>query len=101
MKFIAISDWHLGNLFHGNDRLPEHQHFFRWLLAQLHDHQPDALLVAGDVFDSGNPSAASQAAYYQFLTTRAAQAAALNAQKEGKTNADWTPKEEGEGNDEP
>lgn len=67
MKIIATSDWHLGNLFHGNDRLPEHRHFLAWLLECLEEEQPDALLVAGDVFDNGNPSAAAQAAYYEFL----------------------------------
>ena len=67
MKIIATSDWHLGNMFHGNDRLPEHQHFLSWLLSQIEEQQPDALLIAGDVFDNGNPSAASQSAYYGFL----------------------------------
>ena len=67
MRIIATSDWHLGNLFHGNDRLPEHKHFLAWLLACLKEEQPDALLVAGDVFDNGNPSAAAQSAYYEFL----------------------------------
>lgn len=27
MKILTTSDWHLGNLFHGNDRLPEHKLF--------------------------------------------------------------------------
>ena len=67
MKFIATSDWHIGNLFHGNDRLPEHKHFLQWLLALLTAERPDALLVAGDIFDNGNPSAAAQSAYYEFL----------------------------------
>ncbi len=67
MKIITTSDWHLGNLFHGNDRLPEHKHFLTWLLTQVEEQQPDALLIAGDVFDNGNPSAASQSAYYEFL----------------------------------
>ena len=67
MKIIATSDWHLGNIFHGNDRLPEHIHFLDWLNTQIREHQPDALLVAGDVFDNGNPSAAAQSAYYAFL----------------------------------
>lgn len=67
MKIIATGDWHLGNLFHGNDRLPEHKHFLGWLLELLDEEQPDALLVAGDVFDSGNPSAAAQSTYYEFL----------------------------------
>lgn len=67
MKIIATSDWHLGNIFHGNDRLPEHRHFLKWLLSQIEEQQPDALLIAGDIFDNGNPSAASQSAYYGFL----------------------------------
>lgn len=67
MKIITTSDWHLGNLFHGSDRLPEHKHFLKWLLEQIEEQKPDALLVAGDVFDNGNPSAASQSAYYEFL----------------------------------
>ena len=67
MKILATSDWHLGNLFHGNDRLPEHKHFLLWLLRQIEVLQPDALLVAGDIFDNGNPSAAAQSVYYEFL----------------------------------
>ena len=67
IKILATSDWHLGNMFHGNDRLSEHEHFLNWLLGQIRELQPEALLVAGDVFDNGNPSAAAQAAYYRFL----------------------------------
>ncbi len=67
MKILATSDWHLGNLFHGNDRLPEHKHFLKWLLGQIAEQKPDALLIAGDVFDNGNPSAAAQTVYYEFL----------------------------------
>jgi len=67
MKVISTSDWHIGNMFHGNDRLPEHRHFLNWLLSQIDEHRPDALIVAGDVFDNGNPSAAAQSAYYEFL----------------------------------
>lgn len=67
MKILTTSDLHLGNLFHGNDRLPEHKHFLNWLLEQIKQQQPDALLIAGDIFDNGNPSAAAQSAYYEFL----------------------------------
>lgn len=67
MKIIATSDWHLGNMFHCNDRLPEHRHFLNWLLELIESEQPDALLIAGDVFDNGNPSAAAQKTYYEFL----------------------------------
>lgn len=67
MKIITTSDWHIGNLFHGNDRMPEHKHFLKWLLKQIEKQRPDALLVAGDVFDNANPSAAAQMVYYEFL----------------------------------
>ena len=67
MKILATSDWHLGNLFHGNYRLPEHKHFLKWLLEQIAEQKPDALLIAGDIFDNGNPSAAAQTVYYEFL----------------------------------
>ena len=67
MKIIATSDWHIGNMFHGNDRLPEHKDFLEWLLRRIEEEKPDALLVAGDVFDNGNPSAAAQSVYYEFL----------------------------------
>lgn len=67
MKIFTTGDWHIGNIFHGNDRLDEHKHFFNWLLDRIKEYQPDALLVAGDVFDNGNPSNVAQAAYYNFL----------------------------------
>lgn len=67
MKIIATSDWHIGNFFHTVDRLPEHKHFLQWLGATIKDTEADALLVAGDVFDNANPSAAAQQLYYRFL----------------------------------
>ena len=67
MKVISTGDWHLGNMFHGIDRLPEQRHFLEWLLDTLVEQRPDALLVAGDVFDNGNPSEGAQKLYYGFL----------------------------------
>ena len=68
MKLIATSDWHVGNVFHGIDRSAEHRHFFHWLTETAVRTEADALLVAGDVFDNSNPSAASQELYYGFLS---------------------------------
>ena len=67
MKIIHTSDWHLGQLFHGHDRSAEHQTFLDWLVALLDERQPDALLVAGDIFDHANPSGRSQKQFYRFL----------------------------------
>ncbi|MDR2026792.1 MAG: exonuclease SbcCD subunit D C-terminal domain-containing protein [Prevotellaceae bacterium] len=61
------ADWHIGQNFHGYDRKDEHLLFFDWLKRQVKELCPDVLLVAGDVFDSPNPSAESQKIYYGFL----------------------------------
>ncbi|MDR0724783.1 MAG: exonuclease SbcCD subunit D C-terminal domain-containing protein [Prevotellaceae bacterium] len=67
MKIFHTADWHIGQNFYGYDRKDEHLFFFDWLKKQVKEHQPDALLIAGDVFDSPNPSAESQKIYYKFL----------------------------------
>ena len=67
MKILHTADWHLGHLLHGYSRLEEHQYFLDWLLDYIVDEAVDVLIVAGDIFDTANPSAASWQQLYQFL----------------------------------
>lgn len=67
MKILHTADWHLGQTFYEYDRKAEHSHFLEWLKQQIKQHKIDVLLIAGDVFDSPNPSAESQRMYYHFL----------------------------------
>jgi exonuclease SbcD len=67
MRLLHTSDWHLGQTLHNFDRTWEHQRFLDWLLDTLVDEAVDALLIAGDIFDNANPSAASQRQLYHFL----------------------------------
>ena len=67
MRVLHTADWHIGHHLHGHDRSVEHGCFLEWLLQLLHERQIDALLVAGDIFDSANPSAASWQLFYRFL----------------------------------
>lgn len=67
MKIIHTADWHIGQTFFDYDRKPEHIHFLDWLKNQVSELNVDVLLIAGDVFDSPNPSAESQRMYYHFL----------------------------------
>ena len=60
MRLLHTSDWHLGQTLHNYERGYEHQRFLDWLLDTLVAEHIDVLLVAGDVFDNANPSAASQ-----------------------------------------
>ena len=55
MKFIHTSDWHLGARLHNWDETDEEKHLFAQLAAVVADEQPDALVVSGDVFDTGAP----------------------------------------------
>ncbi len=67
MRVIHTADWHIGQTLYEYDRRGEHLQFLAWLKNQLHELQVDVLLIAGDVFDSPNPSADSQKMYYRFL----------------------------------
>jgi exonuclease SbcD len=68
MRVLHTADWHLGQRFqHGYERLDEHRCFLDWLLATIEEECVEVLVVAGDVFDTGNPAAAARRLYYQFL----------------------------------
>lgn len=67
LRIFHTADWHLGHHLHGVSRQPEHQQFLDWLLDELHNKQADVLIVAGDIFDSANPSSAAQSQLYDFL----------------------------------
>jgi exonuclease SbcD len=55
MKLIHTSDWHLGVRLYNWDETDEEKHLFAQLAAVVEDEQPDALVVSGDVFDTGAP----------------------------------------------
>lgn len=67
LTLCHTSDWHLGHTLHGHSRAFEHGEFLGFLLDALEREAVDALLVAGDVFDTANPPASAQAMLYRFL----------------------------------
>jgi exonuclease SbcD len=67
MRFFHTSDWHLGQSLYGQSREYEHAVFLTWLLDQITEQQPDALLIAGDIFDTVNPPISAQVQLYRFL----------------------------------
>lgn len=78
MRLIHTSDWHLGQTLHNYERSYEHQCFLDWLLDTIVAEQADALLIAGDVFDTANPSASAQKQLYRFLQQATARAPGLD-----------------------
>ena len=67
IRILHTADWHLGQTFFGYDRTEEHEAFLDWLAGEILRQEIDALIIAGDVFDVSNPSAASQSIYYRFI----------------------------------
>ena len=56
MKIIHTSDWHLGLRFCGYDPTDEYELFFKQLTKTVVREKPDALLIAGDLFDIPIPA---------------------------------------------
>lgn len=67
MRLIHTSDWHLGQHFYTKSRSAEHQAFLSWLIKQASEHQVDAIIVAGDVFDTGSPPSYARELYNSFV----------------------------------
>lgn len=63
MRILHTSDWHLGQHFMGKSRQAEHQALIDWLLAQVDAHAVDAVLIAGDIFDTGAPPSYARELY--------------------------------------
>ncbi|HDU8313652.1 TPA: exonuclease subunit SbcD [Proteus mirabilis] len=67
MRIIHTSDWHLGQYFFTKTRAQEHQQFLDWLLAQIREQQVNAVIVAGDIFDTGSPPSYARELYNRFV----------------------------------
>ncbi len=72
MKILHTSDWHIGRTLYGRKRYEEFESFLTWLAETIQENSIDALLVAGDVFDTSAPSNRSQELYYRFMCRVAA-----------------------------
>lgn len=60
MKFLHTSDWHVGKTLKGRNRIDEHRDVLAEIVGLARAHEVDAVLVAGDVYDSTAPGADAQ-----------------------------------------
>lgn len=67
MRIIHTADWHLGQFFYTKSRAAEHQAFLDWLRGQVTDHRVDAIIVAGDIFDTGSPPSYARELFNRFI----------------------------------
>jgi DNA repair protein SbcD/Mre11 len=67
MKILHTADWHLGQKFIHFDREQEHTFALDWLIEVIKKEEIELLIVAGDIFDIGNPPNYAQKLYYRFF----------------------------------
>ncbi len=60
MKLLHTSDWHVGKVLKGRNRLEEQRAVLAEIVTLAKQHEVDAVLVAGDLYESAAPSADAQ-----------------------------------------
>ena len=60
MKFLHTSDWHVGKTLKGRNRLDEQREVLGEIVRIAREGAYDAILVAGDLYETSAPSAAAQ-----------------------------------------
>ena len=67
MRILHTADWHAGRVLRGVDRTPEIAQALGEILEIAQSERVDLILVAGDLFDTPNPSADAERAVYEFF----------------------------------
>ena len=55
MRFIHTADWHLGKIVHGVHMTEDQRHALLQLIDIIEEEKPDALIIAGDLYDRAVP----------------------------------------------
>ncbi len=67
MKFIHLSDLHLGKRVNGFSMLEDQEYILKKILAVADAEKPDAVVIAGDVYDKSVPSGEAVTLLDRFL----------------------------------
>ncbi|MDR1773970.1 MAG: exonuclease subunit SbcD [Clostridioides sp.] len=68
MRFIHTSDWHLGKNLEGRSRIEEQRKFCKDFIEIVKEKQVDLVIIAGDVYDTHNPSAEAEKLFYDTIS---------------------------------
>lgn len=68
MRILHTADWHLGKTLEGRSRLKEQEDFLDELARIVKDENIDAVVMAGDAFDTVNPPALAEQLFYESLS---------------------------------
>ena len=71
MKFMHLSDLHIGKNVNGFSMIDEQKHAFGQMLGYIESEKPDAVVIAGDVYDRAIPGIEAVHVFDDFLTALA------------------------------
>lgn len=69
MKFLHLSDLHIGKSVNGYSMLDEQKNAFRQIIEYIRTEKPAALVIAGDVYDRAVPNVEAVRVFDEFLTS--------------------------------
>jgi exonuclease SbcD len=72
MKFLHLSDLHIGKSVNGRSMLDEQRNVFRRIIEYVQTERPRAVVVAGDVYDRAVPVVDAVRVFDDFITDLAA-----------------------------
>jgi exonuclease SbcD len=67
MRFLHTGDWHLGRTIRGQSRQPEFERTLAEVARTARDEAVDAVIIAGDTFDTFAPGAEAEKLLYETL----------------------------------
>lgn len=67
MKFAHISDLHIGKYLKGYSLLEDQRYILKQIIQRLKEARPDALMIAGDIYDKSVPSGEAFSLFDDFL----------------------------------
>ena len=67
MKFLHLSDLHIGKRIHGYSMLEDQRWILQQILEIVERYQPDGVLIAGDIYDKNVPIESGVTLFNQFL----------------------------------
>ena len=67
MRILHSGDWHLGKTLDGFSRIEEQEQFLDFFVDKSGEILPDIIIIAGDIFDTSNPSAIAERLFYDTI----------------------------------
>lgn len=71
MRFFHMSDLHIGKQLHERSLLDDQRHVLTRVVEYVREYSPDAVIIAGDVYDKSLPSAEAVTVFDDFIVNLA------------------------------